>query len=141
MKTSIYLAGIMVSICCGVAGAQRARQTVETNSARALTIISEPNAVVWIDEIRRGTTDAAGNLAGVRVSPGVHTLHVRANGFKESSTTVPSTQRGGLARFIRKPRPSKVASIARRGRPTKPLERSIARFGRVAASSPKHTLA
>ncbi len=96
MKTSIYLAGIMVSICCGVAGAQRARQTVETNSARALTIISEPNAVVWIDEIRRGTTDAAGNLAGVRVSPGVHTLHVRANGFKESSTTVPSTQRGGV---------------------------------------------
>jgi hypothetical protein len=27
-----------------------------------LTITTEPNAIVWIDEIRRGTTDASGKL-------------------------------------------------------------------------------
>jgi len=52
-----------------------------------LTITSEPNAIVWIDEIRRGTTDSSGNLAITRLNPGRHTVRVRAGGFKE--TTLP----------------------------------------------------
>src|SRR4051812_11870829 len=50
----------------------------------SLTITSEPNAVVWIDEIRRGTTDASGKLTLTKVSAGRHSVRVRANGFKES---------------------------------------------------------
>ena len=53
----------------------------------ALTITSEPNAIVWIDEIRRGTTDASGKLTINKVSAGRHSVRVRANGFKE--TTAP----------------------------------------------------
>jgi len=53
----------------------------------AITITSEPNAIVWIDEIRRGTTDANGKLSIAKVSAGRHTVRVRANGFKE--TTAP----------------------------------------------------
>src|ERR1041384_7822636 len=53
----------------------------------ALTITSQPNAIVWIDEIRRGTTDGSGKLALTKVSAGRHTVRVRANGFKE--TTAP----------------------------------------------------
>jgi len=49
----------------------------------ALTITSEPNAIVWIDEIRRGMTDASGKLALTKVSPGRHSVRVRASGFKE----------------------------------------------------------
>lgn len=52
----------------------------------ALTITTEPNAIVWIDEIRRGTTDASGKLALNKVSAGRHSVRVRANGFKESVT-------------------------------------------------------
>jgi len=52
----------------------------------ALTITTEPNAIVWIDEIRRGTTDASGKLALTRISAGRHTVRVRANGFKETTT-------------------------------------------------------
>src|SRR5690348_17002862 len=52
----------------------------------ALTITTEPNAIVWIDEIRRGTTDASGKLALTKISAGRHTVRVRANGFKESTT-------------------------------------------------------
>lgn len=48
-----------------------------------LAITTEPNAVVWIDEIRRGTTDGAGKLMLTRVSAGRHSVRVRANGFKE----------------------------------------------------------
>jgi len=52
----------------------------------ALTITTEPNAIVWIDEIRRGTTDASGKLTLNKVSAGRHSVRVRANGFKEAVT-------------------------------------------------------
>lgn len=53
----------------------------------ALTITTEPNAIVWIDEIRRGKTDESGKLVITKVSAGRHSVRVRASGFKE--TTVP----------------------------------------------------
>lgn len=52
----------------------------------SVTITSEPNAIVWIDEIRRGTTDASGKLNLNKVSAGRHSVRVRANGFKETVT-------------------------------------------------------
>ena len=51
-----------------------------------LTITTEPNAVVWIDEIRRGTTDTSGKLIVNKISAGRHSVRVRANGFKETVT-------------------------------------------------------
>ena len=54
----------------------------------ALTITTEPNAIVWIDEVRRGTTDDSGKLALTKVSPGRHTVRVRANSFKETTTVL-----------------------------------------------------
>jgi tetratricopeptide (TPR) repeat protein len=65
----------------------QAQKTAPTTKAPVLTITSEPNAIVWIDEIRRGTTDSSGNLAITKLNPGRHTLRVRAPGFKE--TTMP----------------------------------------------------
>jgi tetratricopeptide (TPR) repeat protein len=53
-----------------------------------LTITTEPNAIVWIDEIRRGTTDASGKLALTKLSPGRHTVRVRAAGFKETTSAL-----------------------------------------------------
>jgi len=51
-----------------------------------LTITTEPNAIVWIDELRRGTTDDSGKLTVNKVSAGRHVVRVRAKGFKETST-------------------------------------------------------
>lgn len=51
-----------------------------------LVITTEPSATVWIDEIRRGTTDASGKLAITKLTAGRHTLRVRATGFKEATT-------------------------------------------------------
>lgn len=53
-----------------------------------VTITSEPNAVVWIDEIRRGTTDDSGKLVLTKLSAGRHTVRVRAGGFKETTATL-----------------------------------------------------
>jgi tetratricopeptide (TPR) repeat protein len=67
--------------------AQQTTQSTRTASV-ALLITTEPNAIVWIDEVRRGTTDTSGKLALSKVSPGRHTLRVRASGFKETTSTL-----------------------------------------------------
>jgi tetratricopeptide (TPR) repeat protein len=67
----------------------------------ALTIITEPNAIVWLDEIRRGTSDGTGKLALIKVAPGRHTLRVRANGFKETSLPVLPGKRSVSVKLVR----------------------------------------
>lgn len=59
--------------------------SLSVNAQSPLVITTEPNAIIWIDEIRRGTTDASGKLSLTKVSPGRHTVRVRASGFKETS--------------------------------------------------------
>jgi tetratricopeptide (TPR) repeat protein len=86
--------------------AQRQRQiNPATKAGRTLTVLTEPgapNAIVWLDEIRRGATDSAGRLAQIKVSSGAHTLRVRAAGFKESSVPITALQRGEIkVRLIR----------------------------------------
>lgn len=56
---------------------------VATTSTVAIT--TEPSAIIWIDDIRRGVTDASGKLELKKISPGRHLLRVRAMGFKETS--------------------------------------------------------
>ena len=63
---------------------------------RTITISSEPKAVVWLDDVRYGTTDDAGNLEIRTVSAGRHTLRVRAAGFKEVSQPITAVQRGTI---------------------------------------------
>jgi len=80
-RTHTTYAFLCILLFCSVV-----RAVAQTSSV-ALTIQSEPNAVVWIDDIRRGTTDNQGNLGIKKLSPGRHSVRVRASGFKE--TTVP----------------------------------------------------
>ena len=54
----------------------------------SLTITTEPNAIVWIDEIKRGVTDASGKLTLTKVPAGRHSVRVRANGFKETTAAL-----------------------------------------------------
>lgn len=57
-------------------------------ATKSLTITSEPNAIVWIDEVRRGLTDAGGKLELAKLTPGRHSLRVRAQGFREVTTVL-----------------------------------------------------
>ena len=95
------LTGVLL-ICCGLVQAQRTRQSSTAASERTITIQTEPNTIVWIDEIRRGVTDANGVLSGLQLSSGAHALRVRANGFKEGSQPITAVQRGEVrVRLIR----------------------------------------
>ena len=64
-------------------------------SARTLVVSTQPNAVVWVDEVRRGVTDAEGKLS-LALTPGRHTLRVRARGFAERTLALTPAQRGAL---------------------------------------------
>jgi tetratricopeptide (TPR) repeat protein len=54
-------------------------------AASSINVRTEPDATVWLDEVRRGTTDATGQLVIKKVTAGRHMLRVRAIGFKEAS--------------------------------------------------------
>ena len=65
-----------------------------------LVITTEPNAIIWIDEIRRGTTDDTGKLSLTKVSPGRHTVRVRASGFKETSVALAPGRRALAVKLV-----------------------------------------
>ncbi len=101
MVLRIFLAGFLVASYAGVAWTQQRTESVG-GTGRMLTIVSEPNAVVWVDEIRRGATDGGGRLAPVRVLSGAHSLRVRASGFKELTLPLGAAERGEIrVRLIR----------------------------------------
>ena len=89
-----------------------------TISAQApLVITTEPNAIVWIDEIRRGTADASGKLSLTKVSPGRHTVRVRASGFKETSVPLAPGRRTLAVKLVTNHRPGRTPVSTSRDRP------------------------
>jgi Flp pilus assembly protein TadD len=75
--------------------------TAATTSARVLNISTQPGAFVWVDEVRRGTADAEGKLQ-LKLTPGRHSLRVRANGFTERTLALLPTQRGAISVVLTK---------------------------------------
>ena len=65
-------------------------------SQRTITIVTEPNAAVWLNDILRGKTDEAGKLIIKPVSNGAHKIRVRADGFKEASQNLLAAQKGDV---------------------------------------------
>ena len=102
MKLKIGLAGLLLIAGADVALAQRRPKPDPGGNERTLTVVTEPSAVVWVDEIRRGTTNAGGALAQLKVSAGAHALRVRAAGFKELTMPLAAGQRGEIkVRLVR----------------------------------------
>lgn len=59
---------------------------------QTLTVVTAPNAVVWVDEVRRGMTDESGRIELKQVSPATHMLRVRARGFAERLVPITPAQ-------------------------------------------------
>lgn len=69
---------------------------VSAQTARSITIVTEPKAVVWIDDIRRGATDESGRLEIKPVMAGTRRLRVRADGFKDHNQSLLPAQKGEI---------------------------------------------
>jgi tetratricopeptide (TPR) repeat protein len=82
-------AGCLLIFGSGVVSAQR-----PVASGRTITVLTEPKAIVWIDEVRRGVTNDDGALAFLKLSGGPHAMRIRAMGFKEISQPITAVQRG-----------------------------------------------
>jgi len=101
---------VLVLACLPASAQRRTNTTVPAGSSRTLTILTEPNTIVWIDEIRRGTTDAGGALSRVEVKAGAHALRARAAGFKEITMPLTAVQRGEIrVRLVRTTDESELA--------------------------------
>jgi cytochrome c-type biogenesis protein CcmH/NrfG len=92
---------VMIVAGAPSAFAQKTKQQASA-SQKSLTVQTEPNAIIWLDEIRRGVTNDEGKLTLEKVSPARHTLRVRASGFKERTLTLLPAQRGQIeVRLVR----------------------------------------
>lgn len=72
-------------------------QIMRPATFRTITVTTEPNAAVWLDDIRYGATDAGGKLTIKTVAPGGHRIRVRADGFKETTKPITAAQKGDVA--------------------------------------------
>lgn len=103
MAYKVFSALILLGVLSLVPGNAVVHQRGATPPPRSgsLTISSEPAAIVWIDEIRRGVTDSTGALEINNVSAGRHTVRVRALGFKETSLPLVAGRRSFAVKLIR----------------------------------------
>jgi tetratricopeptide (TPR) repeat protein len=67
---------------------------VSAQTARTIVVATEPNASVWINDIKYGATDDGGKLSVKLVSAGAKTIRVRADGFKEATQNLTAAQKG-----------------------------------------------
>lgn len=91
-KTILGLILLSVFSISGIA--QKSSLTPLTN--RHLTVITQPEAMVWVDEISRGKTDSSGKLVIKHLPSGVRKLRVRAFGFKEHLQNLTAVQQGEI---------------------------------------------
>lgn len=97
--STLFVTGVL-SLVAANALTQKLAAAAQVRLA-SITITTEPHAVVWIDEIRRGVTDASGKLELKNVSGARHTVRVRAIGFKESNVPLLPGRRNIAVKLIR----------------------------------------
>lgn len=92
---------LLVLLLAQPAFSQRRTAVNSAPGSSSLVIHTEPNAIVWVDDIRRGVTDASGRLELKKMLPGRHVVRVRARGFKETSAPLPPGKRTLAVRLVR----------------------------------------
>ncbi len=95
VKRRLFVAAIFVAIFSASAYSQPSNP-VSAAQFRAVTVMSQPDALVWIDGVNRGKTDKSGKLEIRTVSSGAHTLRLRADGYKEKSQSLTAIQKGEI---------------------------------------------
>jgi cytochrome c-type biogenesis protein CcmH/NrfG len=100
--TRLGLTVFVVISLCSVPGifSQSRINKVAAPSSSSFVLNTEPNAIVWIDDIRRGVTDATGRIE-LKTSTGRHTLRVRAMGFKEATAPLVASRRNMAVKLFK----------------------------------------
>ncbi len=96
LKVLTFCLAVILLSNPGVSAQKQKTVSPLANQTKTITIMTEPNADVWLDDVKRGTTDETGKLVVKPVSAGKHILRVRADGFKEVSQSLLPAQRGDV---------------------------------------------
>ena len=97
MRSRFYLFTLSVCLIFGInAVSAQTSKTAAQTAPRAITVITEPNATVWLNGVNYGTTDENGKLILKPIPAGAQTLRVRADGFKESTQNLTAAQKGDV---------------------------------------------
>lgn len=89
---------LAVGLMAGLFAASSHAQTrpASTQASGTLTIRTEPGTAIWVNELRRGTTDESGVLRVQNLPRGRLMVRARAIGFSERTVALPPGQRGTL---------------------------------------------
>ena len=110
----------------------------DPKSLRSITVVTEPKATVWIDDVNYGTTDDSGKLKIPSLAPGVRALRVRAQGFSEVRRSLPAATRGDVAVALTKTTDeAELAFQAAEAATTVDRQKAIAEYQRAIKLRPK----
>jgi tetratricopeptide (TPR) repeat protein len=97
----LLLLGFVLAAECTFSQKASAQKRAAASPISLTIIATEPNAIIWIDEIRRGVSDASGRLELKNVSAGRHTVRVRAMGFREVTIPLLARRRSLTVKLVR----------------------------------------
>lgn len=107
-------------------------------ATRSITVVTEPDARVWISGVLYGTTDANGKLAIKTVRPGRSIVRVLAPGFAEVNKPLLPTQRGEIKIALTETRDSAELAFQEGERQaTLDRARAEAAYRRAIAANPR----
>ena len=90
-----FIFSLILSLSIALAVSAQPRKTAAAPPPpRTITVVSEPRADIWVDDVKYGATDEAGNLTLKNVPAGLRKMRVRASGFKEITQNLSAAQRG-----------------------------------------------
>ncbi len=104
MRLRFYILILAVCLVFGVtlSLAQKRKSAPTQTAQRTIIILTEPKAVVWLDDVKRGAADESGKLAVKFSLPGTRKLRIRADGFKEISQNLLPTNKGEVKIILTK---------------------------------------
>ena len=138
MRSKTYFT-ILVFYLLGVVSGFAQTSTSSARQGRSVTIVSEPKAIVWIDDVLRGKTGEGGKLSIKPVTAGAHKLRVRADGFKEVSQNLLATQKGEVkVALVKTADPAELSFQEAENLTTVDREKSVAAYRKAIGLRPKY---
>lgn len=97
MRSKFYIFTLIICFAFSTnsVSAQKSKAVSQT-AVRSITVVTEPNAIIWLSGVNYGTTDENGKLTLSPIPAGAQTLRVRADGFKEISQNLTAAQKGEI---------------------------------------------
>ncbi len=112
--------------------------TLFAQKTRVITVTTQPDATVWVDDIKQGKTDSTGNLTIKFVASGTRKLRVRAFGYKEVSQSLLPTQNQVNITLTKTTDPAELAFQEAEKMLTVDRAKAIELFQKAAGLRPKY---